>query len=1032
MSDAQNDTVNNGCKGLVTITSEDMQALSTSGTNVIIPPDSPKKGHLFILNTTVATNGEMEIQRTLIEKGEKNDLDDSSEATDSQTLEVNQDPKDHLEDEHEQLKKIEANKNEVQESQPQHETSESAPANDQINSDEEHKPDVMENVDEEETDMQESSPQLDTNEHQEVNEEHETEEVKSFPKEEGQLKLDEPEPVKQDVSETTEIADASVEESAELKEETKGEGKKKKPKRTMTLPAPGSLKLPWQKKHVEDDSALSKPLKSSKEQILSESATENANTSNKSSVIPIAPFSGVMKNIRKSFKIKLGGTNKSGDETAPGRIQQKSGAKPSLRIVSSLNMSSTPQPEMSSQPGSPMTRQRKEIEEILSAMPPSPSPSLENIKDSADSSTHTHIYDNLPQGVNYNERNATIPSEEEIQPSVANKQVLKKLSLVIMEPKAVHMMESMHPKPLNGAVEGCVKPPRPPPAKNNSPSKPVPRNLPPPQRPPAPKVTLQKSYTITASYPNQSQNDLISPVTSPSALQSAPVQMRTGYEASTASLDRLKLYRSKAETKVARRATLSRPITMHETTFTLKLKPNEGLNKSIDENFRRSKSSAPTIAYEQRDSITLPKFLFGSKRKSVPPPVTRPQLAATAANQSDGASALRSIADLEDGNYISPVACNVQQSTPMAYSVQTNSVSVQTPPRRPKPPISGLRHGTSPIKSPPVSPPPGSEVSVPYIGESIASAVKNSEEEKSSLFAFQHIHKAWSQRQGKEDVEESASEKLVSRCLQEYMATCCRLRSVDLQGEFAAFHWQYGDLDDAGWVKKGTVKGYNELEVYNDPSRHIDFVKLTPIQKNVGNLIYPEKTIDAMLSTWIDMGQTQVPTTPSRTDFEFEPVFHPAKAIIRLSDLLKEMINSDGAGSGMLPSLTLAILLSIDQCTANLPQNVDGDKKLFLNLNPSEILLLSSPSNCLVIFRIVDSEGDWNIQRLLLELYPDNADSLEVVMKACFESLSEAARTKLRLYALLEAIAPPDWIIQTMTRIALGKGEIASPLQDEN
>ncbi|VDN99200.1 unnamed protein product [Rodentolepis nana] len=338
----------------------------------------------------------------------------------------------------------------------------------------------------------------------------------------------------------------------------------------------------------------------------------------------------------------------------------------------------------------------------------------------------------------------------------------------------------------------------------------------------------------------------------------------------------------------------------------------------------------------------------------------------------------------------------------------------------------------SPIKSPPVSPLPGSEVPVPYIGEGVASEVKNSEVEKSSLFAFQHIHKALSQGHEEKDVEESASEKLVSQCLQEYMAACCRLRSVDLQGEFGAFHWQYGDLDDAGWVKKGTVTGYNELEVYNDPSKHIVFVKLPPIQKSVGNLIYPQKTIDAMLSTWIDIGQTQVATTPTRTDAESEPVFHPAKAIIRLSDLLEEMLNSGEDCSGMRPSLTLAILLSIDQCTANLPQGLDGDKKFFLNLDPSEILLLSSPANCLVIFRIVDCEGDWNIQRLLQELYPGNSDSLEVAMKACFESLSEAARTKLHLHVLLEAIAPPDWVTQTMTRIALGKGEIASPHQDDN
>ncbi|VUZ55955.1 unnamed protein product [Hymenolepis diminuta] len=293
-------------------------------------------------------------------------------------------------------------------------------------------------------------------------------------------------------------------------------------------------------------------------------------------------------------------------------------------------------------------------------MPPSPTPTVENIKESADSSGHAHIYDNLPQDENRNGKNITTPSEEEIQPSVATKRVLTSIGQSVNERKAVSMLENMNPEPLNGTAEGDVKPPRPPPAKNDSPSKPSPRNLPPPPRPPAPKVTLQKSYTMTASHPDRSpDDDLISPVTSPTALQSAPVQMRSSYEASTTSLDRQKLYRSKAETRAAKRASLSRPITLHETTFTLKRKPNEDWNKSLDESVIRSKSNAPKIVYKQRDSITLPKFLLGSKRKSVPPPVTRPQLATTPTNQSDGASALRSISASEDRNYIAPVTCDV-------------------------------------------------------------------------------------------------------------------------------------------------------------------------------------------------------------------------------------------------------------------------------------------------------------------------------------------------------------------------------------
>lgn len=181
-----------------------------------------------------------------------------------------------------------------------------------------------------------------------------------------------------------------------------------------------------------------------------------------------------------------------------------------------------------------------------------------------------------------------------------------------------------------------------------------------------------------------------------------------------------------------------------------------------------------------------------------------------------------------------------------------------------------------------------------------------------------------------------------------------------------------------------------------------------------------------MLSTWIDIGQTQVTSTPCRTDGETEPVFHPALAILRLSDLIQQIFKSEEARYAMRPSLVLAVLLSVDNCTANLPQNLE-DKKFFLNLNPDEIILLSSPANCLVLFRISDSEGDWNIQRLLLEMYPDHADSLQVGVKACFDNLSEGAKKKLHIPALLEAVAPPDWVIETIARIVLGKGFTPSP-----
>ncbi|VDM24142.1 unnamed protein product, partial [Hydatigera taeniaeformis] len=71
MSDNHEDV--GGGRGLVTITTDGMEALNTNGTKEIVPPDSPKKGDLYVLSTTVAADGEIEIRRTLVEPGERTD-----------------------------------------------------------------------------------------------------------------------------------------------------------------------------------------------------------------------------------------------------------------------------------------------------------------------------------------------------------------------------------------------------------------------------------------------------------------------------------------------------------------------------------------------------------------------------------------------------------------------------------------------------------------------------------------------------------------------------------------------------------------------------------------------------------------------------------------------------------------------------------------------------------------------------------------------------------------------------------------------
>ncbi|KAM7533618.1 hypothetical protein Aperf_G00000119765 [Anoplocephala perfoliata] len=479
MSDDQNDSGGSGAKGLVTITSDNMQALNTSGTNEIVPPDSPKKGHLILLRTTVASDGEMEIQRTLVEEGENNDFDENNEVTGPvgvQPAEFHRqlDGGGHLESAVE-------HKNEVQESQPPDENPESNQVTGRINSKEGPKPDVQEPIEEHISDVQESNTQSanfhqNINEkHQEVKEEYKSETIEASPAtkdekpkakpgeeceaevqaasgnvetngspeilgattsevlqmekaevkpveeqatssevlqmekaevkpveeqatssevlqmEKAEVKPVEEQATSSEVLQTEKAEVKPVEEQATssevlqmekaevrpveeqatssevlqmekaevkpVKEEEESAGRKSKPKRTMTLPTSGRFALPWQKKHVEDDSAVAKsslsvetPRKSHSTTSAATTTTGAATATTTSTTVIVNPLSGVMKSLKKGFKIKVGGSSKSGEDPAPGRIPQKSGSRPSPRIVSSLNITPAHQPEVAAEP----------------------------------------------------------------------------------------------------------------------------------------------------------------------------------------------------------------------------------------------------------------------------------------------------------------------------------------------------------------------------------------------------------------------------------------------------------------------------------------------------------------------------------------------------------------------------------------------------------------------------------------------------------------------------------------------------------
>ncbi|VEL32081.1 unnamed protein product [Protopolystoma xenopodis] len=70
------------------------------------------------------------------------------------------------------------------------------------------------------------------------------------------------------------------------------------------------------------------------------------------------------------------------------------------------------------------------------------------------------------------------------------------------------------------------------------------------------------------------------------------------------------------------------------------------------------------------------------------------------------------------------------------------------------------------------------------------------------------------------------SEQFVINCLERYLTACLELRSADLQGEFAAFHWLTGSLEEAGWSNRGAPLAWPQMSLYYDPVKQTEFIML--------------------------------------------------------------------------------------------------------------------------------------------------------------------------------------------------------------
>ncbi|CAH8570055.1 unnamed protein product [Heterobilharzia americana] len=113
--------------------------------------------------------------------------------------------------------------------------------------------------------------------------------------------------------------------------------------------------------------------------------------------------------------------------------------------------------------------------------------------------------------------------------------------------------------------------------------------------------------------------------------------------------------------------------------------------------------------------------------------------------------------------------------------------------------------------------------------------------------------------------EERKNDKLVINCLSEYLFTCMKLRSLDLQGEYASFVFPLKSFNEKSWDKYGFIEGWEELSIVCAPNTNHEYVVLNQCDKQSNKLKYTTKTVDKLLTNWLN-SQT--------TNHHFQMVIH--------------------------------------------------------------------------------------------------------------------------------------------------------------
>ncbi|KAF8560916.1 hypothetical protein P879_07814, partial [Paragonimus westermani] len=326
-------------------------------------------------------------------------------------------------------------------------------------------------------------------------------------------------------------------------------------------------------------------------------------------------------------------------------------------------------------------------------------------------------------------------------------------------------------------------------------------------------------------------------------------------------------------------------------------------------------------------------------------------------------------------------------------------------------------------------------------------ATEIAEEEKSriseALKKTQPFLEAWNTFDSEADTEmklTTVSKEITKECIQDFLNTCVRLRSVDLQGQFAPFHYPLPTFDRRLWKLCGRLENWCNLLILREPEWNTEYVQLSPSATPGQTMLYSTRTVDSLLTNWLDCHRTSPRTSTTTAAPVSNTVYHPILLISDLKQLLQSQPYSvEGKNALMHTCLRLAVLLTYENCLVRM----QNSPSMSFSLNPEKILIALSTNNCLVVFQAcaqqnthtptspikpggnesdVDQPDSKEIDPLV-ECLCAEYKSLDKAIDGMIDKVHQIATVQLgsmgMLPGLLKAIAPPDWIAMITSRISM-------------